>query len=510
MAPQNNLPINADRHSGKTGLDDFAVACGDHFLHSISGLIATAGVVSPDLRKLTSTANGGNGGRPPVVKTIADACADSLRDKSGMLTLRSYRGSWWKYNGAVYRELPQSDVESQIMGWLREYQPDYATPNMLRSILANLAASDLCGVSSTACPPCWIDERACEQLLLTSNAIIRIDRLIDALAGKLMDHHDIFSKPSPLLFATSGLPYAYDPFAACPRWEAYVKSALPCPEDQCMLQALFGLALVHDTRFNVFFLLWGTGGNGKSVAVETLRHLVGADNCCAVPLSQIGERFALYPLTLKSLNLVGDQSESTSPMAEALLKDITGGGSLKVERKGIDVETRPATARCIFTGNHFPRFSDTSTGLWDRMRVIYFSQCFRDTTAEIPFLESKIIDHELPGVLNWALRGLVWLRSLPRFPESPDAVAVKAEKRNHADSARAFLVEMAEAAPDNTIPTAVLYNHYMDYCFSHGLKSQSMAELAARVQSLYTGVRKQRVRDDSGSQVFSWLGLRLK
>ena len=96
--------------NGKTGLDDYAMYHGPQFLQEIRTLIDMAPTVSCDLRSLTSVANGSKGGRPAVVKDIADACAALFRDVNGVLLLRHYRNTWFHYENGHYGALPAGEM----------------------------------------------------------------------------------------------------------------------------------------------------------------------------------------------------------------------------------------------------------------------------------------------------------------------------------------------------------------------------------------------------------------
>lgn len=499
---------------GKTGLDDFALHHGDQFLPEIKALIDSASMVSPDLRSLTSAVNGGKGGRKPAVKEIADACADSFRDSEGVLQLRYYRSTWFRYKSGSYQATSTSDIDALVMGWLRKHYPDHATPNMLKSVQMNLKASDLCGVNSDVTLPALLDGRPTGRLLVMKNAVVDLEQLIDASTGKLTDHGKMFHRLSPRLFSTLALPYSYDPSSTANLWKQFLDGALPDSEDRKMLQMMFGLALTANTTFNVFFLLYGQAGTGKNVVVEVLRALVGKENCSAVQLDMLGERFMLHPLTEKLLNIVGDLPERIPPAVmdriEGQLKDVTSGAVMQVERKGIDAETRRIIARCIFASNHFPPFRDTSEGLWDRLRIIPFHQRFRNTPKQILDFHQQIITTELPGVLNWALEGLIMLRDLRCFPESPSGLQLKQQQHRRSDSIGTFLQDCVITTPTGQVSTTALMAAYESYCSEHWLPVASMGQLADRISIANPSTKKIRKHQPGGGQLTCWQGIELK
>ena len=251
---------------------------------------------------------------------------------------------------------------------------------------------------------------------------------------------------------------------------------------------LAGLALVPDCRYNVGFFLFGAAGTGKSVFVNVLTALVGAENCCNIPLARLADRFGLASLTEKLLNIVGELPQmpesGRSADVEGFFKAITSGDEIPVERKGKDGYKARAIARMVFATNTMPFFTDRSAGVWDRVRIIPFNHVFRGTAQQNPNLSSELLA-ELPGVFNWALRGLAKLRTLQTFPECPEGEVLKAEHRDGCDHERAFLLEYTEAAPGNWVSTDKLYKQYREWVENNGYRPVGAANFKRAVKLVY-------------------------
>ena len=144
---------------------------------------------------------------------------------------------------------------------------------------------------------------------------------------------------------------------------------------------------------------------------------------------------------------------------EGILKTVTSGETLFVERKGKDGWEAKATARCVFATNELPPFSDRSNGVWDRIHIIPFDVVFRNTDQQNPHLSEELLE-ELPGFLNWALRGLLKLRGMKTFPQCEEGMACLEEHRTACDHEKAFLLEKTVAAPDACISSRLLYDEY--------------------------------------------------
>ncbi|MDA1010792.1 MAG: phage/plasmid primase, P4 family, partial [Chloroflexi bacterium] len=92
-------------------------------------------------------------------------------------------------------------------------------------------------------------------------------------------------------------PVPYRPDALCPRWEQFLQEVfLGDAELIAFLQRAIGYSLTGDVSEHALFLLFGTGRNGKSVLLNTLRRLAG-DYALNLPFSafELAGRSQLTP-----------------------------------------------------------------------------------------------------------------------------------------------------------------------------------------------------------------------
>ena len=99
-----------------------------------------------------------------------------------------------------------------------------------------------------------------------------------------------------------------------------------------------------------------------------------------------------------------------------MLKQITAGDRLYLDRKGIaGVDIKP-TARLVLATNNRPPLGDRSQGLWRRLLLVPFRVSIPESQQDRQL--ARKLRGELPGILNWALDGLIRLRQQGRFTES--------------------------------------------------------------------------------------------
>jgi hypothetical protein len=349
-------------------------------------------LLKSDGRAATSPRNGAQGGRPKVeVAVLAHDLVNFLFKRDGVVTLRHYHGQWYVYDGGYYRQVPESDVQGWVMAYLQNYELEQnPTRNLRDNMIANLLAMDLCLIPSKAPTPCWLHKAydAAEGWTAMANMAVNVAALARRLGGAVLRDCDVFQPLTPRLFVTHRLSYSYSGQAQCPKFLRYLADVQPDPADQGVLQMLFGLSLIPETRYNVAFLFFGEGGTGKSVMLTILVGVVGSENVCCVPLACFAQRFQTQPLVEKLLNVVGDMPTASDygsmETIEGVFKDVCGGGIIKVEMKFQHPVDAPATARNVFATNSLPRFCDRSRAVWDRLRIIPFDVVFRGTASECP------------------------------------------------------------------------------------------------------------------------------
>ena len=446
-----------------------------------------------DRRRITSPENGRAGGRKHIqVDLWAKEFLDARYKQGDIYTLKRYAGQWYEFNGSYWQGLNLADLEGDIMGFLQSTgrgEETRLSRAILVDVIENMKSSGLCNLHSSRYEiPCFLPTgESAFGWLPMKNAVIDIEKAaIAAEAGTELPQEAQRGR-GPDLFCTFGLDYEYDPAATCPKWEKYLAEVQPEEANREILQMLAGLALVPDCRYNVCFFLFGEGGTGKSVFLHVLENLVGKDNCCCVPLSKFCDRFGLAPLTEKLLDIVGDLAnmpERGKNLAmEGYLKQVTEGELIPVERKGVDGWEAHAIARLVFATNSMPYLSEGTEGVWDRIRIIPFNQRFRGTKKQNPQLAAELLE-ELPGIFNWALRGLAKLR-----------------KRMSCDHEREFLAEFTEEGKGSWISSPALYDQYKSWTLENGYYHVSNAKFKEAIKRMYPSSYDTQKRTESGRTV---------
>jgi P4 family phage/plasmid primase-like protien len=298
-----------------------------------------------------------------------------------------------------------------------------------------------------------------------------------ALANGLYDVDALVSESSacwqaltPQWFATTILPYAYNPDAQCDLFKKMINRSLGGNKEKiALLQEWYGYNLVYDNTLQKFMVFVGEGCNGKSVVQAGMTALLGPENVSHVGLESFSEKFALAATLGKLANIAPEVGEFDKT-DEGRLKSFTSGDLMQFDRKFLPPIDAVPTARLTLITNTKPRFRDRSNGIWRRLLLLGFDVTIakedRILGADKPqwWLDSG----ELPGMLNWALEGLRRLMEQKKFTEPKESAAEIAEYRLDSHCELRFLGEHCRHAPDKHVGKDLLYVDYSAWCRSNG------------------------------------------
>lgn len=249
--------------------------------------------------------------------------------------------------------------------------------------------------------------------------------------------------------------------ARCPIWDDFLEYTLE-PEDRISLQELFGYCLVRGYPYHAAWFMLGSGQNGKGASMNILRAMLGKHNCSAVALQEVNERFYSYDLYGKYANISGD----TSPRAlcdASMYKMLTGGDEIRVEQKGKDAFDFVSHAKIISSMNELMKSDDQSDGFFRRFVLIRFGKTIPiKRIREKEGFEQEIIKNEMPGVLNWAIKGLKRVREQGGFSWQLGKSKDDLRKiwNREADPLQGFIDDCCEVGPKRIVASEVFMWSY--------------------------------------------------
>jgi putative DNA primase/helicase len=282
---------------------------------------------------------------------------------------------------------------------------------------------------------------------------------LDLRTGRLREHRQED-------YITKLCPVAYDPGAACPLWEHFLARILSNNVDLIdYLQRVAGYCLTGDVSEQCLWFLYGTGANGKSTFLLTLLAMLG-DGYSIQAVSDLlmvkkhdahpTERADLFGIRLAATI----ETEEGTRVAEALMKQVTGGDKIRARKMRQDFFQFSPTHKIFLAANHKPVVRGTDHAVWRRIKLVPFTVTIPDTEKDKQLPEK--LKAELPGILAWAVRGcLAWQEFGLAEPEEVRQAtsAYQAEQ----DSVHGFLEDRCCRLLEARVKASVLLEAYLEW-----------------------------------------------
>lgn len=325
---------------------------------------------------------------------------------------------------------------------------------------------------------------------------------LDLRSGKLKDH-------SPAGLLTKIAPINYDPGAECPRFKVFLKETLLEDALATFVKRYSGYSATGITRERLFAILYGFGKNGKTTLVELLRDALGdyatntdTETILMKRYQGVGNDVA----ALKGARFVSAaEVEKGRRLAESKVKQLTGSDTVTARHLfGEPFDFKPEFKLWLSTNNK-PIVEGSDDAIWDRIRLVPFTQRFEGTSAD-PKLAEKLRE-ELTGVFAWIVEGcLEWQEHGLGEPESV-ARATK-QYREEMDTLAAFLEDRCIVQKDRVAPATPLYKQYRFWCDDAGEKPETQKMFGMRLRE--RGFTNAKITSGPNKDRKGWFGLGLK
>lgn len=221
-----------------------------------------------------------------------------------------------------------------------------------------------------------------------------------------------FSKSDPAHMLSKSVNAPYDPKATCPRWLSFLDRIMDGNASMIgFLQRAIGYSLTGSVNEQCFFLNYGTGANGKSVFLETMRHMLN-DYAAAAEFSAFlqtqSESVRNDIAALAGARFVSaNESGADKRLSESIIKAITGGDTISARFLFKEYFEFKPQFKVWMATNHKPIIKDTDNAIWRRVRLVPFGVTIPE--AERDQNLTATLRTEFSGILNWAIAGcLQW------------------------------------------------------------------------------------------------------
>lgn len=375
------------------------------------------------------------------------------------------RSQWMRYDSGVWLPFHDYKLEDQLWDLLEQYDPfptDRGVSNIVKFVRGKRVREE--------------DE------LDTDETLINLRNGTYSLEHHTLLTHD----PSRLI--TTQLSFDYDPLAPYPNWQRYLETTFVDRNGQtdheliAFMQEAIGYSLTTDIRHHVTFWCYGEGANGKGVLFYVLEQLAGSS---AIPFNVDllkREQYQLADLAGKRIALC-PEADSGGVVEDAIIKALVAGDSLQVRQIRREPFTLHPIVKLWWSMNKLPTVTDTSVGMWRRIRLLPFLADFegRDKYKRIDNLQEILID-ELPGIFNWAMEGLARLRAHKEFTYVKQVDELTAKYRNESNTILTFVDDTCETDRSYNIGSQSIYSRYKEWCNENGYKPYNVRNFKAEME----------------------------
>lgn len=257
------------------------------------------------------------------------------------------------------------------------------------------------------------------------------------------------------------------------------------------MQQICGYCLTGDTREHALFFIYGPGGNGKSVFLNTLNSIMG-DYAVTAPidifLSSKGDRHPTELAMLRGARLVAaTETEEGRPWKESLLKQLTGGDKISARFMRQDFFSYTPQFKLVIIGNHKPRLRNVDEAMRRRIHIIPFMQTPANPDKH---LEEKL-RAEYQQILNWMIAGTTdWQKNGFQIP--PAVKNATDEYFSAQDLFGQWLNECCDVGSGNSSAATPLFDSWKQYAERRGERPGSMPSFADNL--VKRGFEKRRTR----------------
>jgi len=297
---------------------------------------------------------------------------------------------------------------------------------------------------------------------------------------------------------------AYLPNALAPTFMQFLSQICLGRQDLMdFLQEVLGITLSGLTNEHAFFILLGTGANGKSTIIEVLYHLLG-DYAKGMPghafIKSESRAIRNDLARLPGVRFAACAEINTGKaLDESMVKRVTGGDVMTARFIGREFFDFHLSATFFFAVNTLPKVTGADNGIYRRLIVIPFDGDFQ-ATRDKDLLDK--LKTEVDGILAWAVHGFQRWRARGHLVQPACVKDASEAYRSEMDTVESFLNEICVRDTNAATPLGKLYDAYLEWAKTSHVEPAKLHLFGTLMGQ--KGFRKEK----SGSWL--WKGVALK
>lgn len=288
------------------------------------------------------------------------------------------------------------------------------------------------------------------------------------------------------------IPYDYEEGSDAPRFDKFMEEVTQGDREiQNLLLEYMGYCIsgTDPKLVQLCAILYGGGGNGKSVLLEVLRSLIGPQNCSAVGMKSIAKETGRYPMMHKTVN-ISDETPTSAFLESSDFKALVSGDTVEVRKLYQNPVMWKCNTKLIFACNELPFTSDFSQGLFRRLLIIPFNARFSHEKGNLDPMIFEKLQAERAGILHRVLEAFKRLKEREYKFIIPEKInETKEDYEYMGDSVLQFVSEECFYKENNKVTMRLAYKVYVAWCqdvsikpvtynsFSRSFKNRVMKEV---------------------------------
>jgi len=295
---------------------------------------------------------------------------------------------------------------------------------------------------------------------------------VDLRTGELFlaDPEDFITVLAPVTPAPEGTPLG-------PQFKAFLAAITGNDTDfEKTLQQWAGISATGYTRDQRILFLYGSGGNGKGVFLRTLAGLLGEHAVDAPRDMLMLEKYSRHTThlvdALRARMAIATEVDEDATWDTALIKSITGGDAMSVNRMHHDPFRLLARCSITISGNKKPALKGIDEAVRRRFLVATFVLRLTPDTVRTD-LEQVFIREEGPAIMRWIIDGAVQRENEGKLHVakviSEDTADYFAEEDVLADFIAQYMEPVSEALdPPQKVRTSDVFATWKAFCRASG------------------------------------------
>ena len=243
-----------------------------------------------------------------------------------------------------------------------------------------------------------------------------------------------------------------------------------------LLYEAIGYAMLKTAELQKFFILIGTGRNGKSTYLDLAKAIIGEDNSASLSMKDLQNTFRPGMLLNKLASFAADISNQ--PIQDSdMIKSIASGDAVTLEEKYKNPVSGSTFATLFYAANSLPSTPDTSEGFYRRMVIIPFLADLKNISQidGLKFKENLLHQEVLDYVATQAVFAITKVMNETKAFIEPDVVKeILKEYRYHNSSVLSWWKEDMREDMDRIMKARYdnAYEWYVEWLKKSGRKGQ--------------------------------------